>query len=218
MNTNEEFKQDVEELIEISQGSDYMFTRYGNKYSKRIRVLLDKYQNALDYATKELIRRWIDNPVLIRHSVAFLRDLYLKNPFSKPQDYLFDNLQLHPEIRRTSEELFKSGHFAQAIFEAFKTVNNMVKSKSKCNRDGSKLMSNVFKVKKPIIELNELSNQSDVDEQEGFMHIFMGSIQGIRNPKAHETVIQKNPYKTLEYLSLASLLAKRVDEGKLSKE
>lgn len=218
MNTNEEFKQDVEELIEISRGSDYMFGRYGDKYSKTIRLFLDKYQDILDHPSRKLIRRWIDGPALIRDSVSFLKDLYLKKPFSKRQDYLFDNAQLHPQIRKASEELFRSGHFAQTIFEAFKTVNNMVKSKSKCNRDGKDLMSYVFKSKDPVIKLNELSSQSDIDEQQGFMLIFMGSMQGIRNPKAHEAVVQKDPYRTLEYLSLASLLARRVDEGELSKQ
>ena len=36
---------------------------------------------------------------------------------------------------------------------------------------------------------------------------------GIRNPKAHAEVQQKDPYRTLEYISLASLLAKRLEEG-----
>jgi hypothetical protein len=48
------------------------------------------------------------------------------------------------------------------------------------------------------------------------MYLFMGSVVGIRNPKAHRRIEQKDPFKTLEYLSLASLLAKRVDEAKLN--
>jgi len=38
---------------------------------------------------------------------------------------------------------------------------------------------------------------------------------GIRNPKAHDNIIQTDPYKTLEYLSFASLLAKKVEESEL---
>jgi hypothetical protein len=55
-----------------------------------------------------------------------------------------------------------------------------------------------------------------MDEQEGFMHLYMGAVIGIRNPKAHGMVEQRDPYKTLKYLSFASLLAKRVDEAKLN--
>ena len=68
-------------------------------------------------------------------------------------------------------------------------------------------MANAFNEQTPKIRLN-----SDPDEQEGFKLIFMGSMQGIRNPKAHHAIVQNDPYKTLEYLGLASLLLKRVDE------
>jgi len=107
-------------------------------------------------------------------------------------------------------------------------LNNFVKQKSgRHNLDGYKLMSFVFSfdyddqrdkiTRKPILKLNQLSGQSERDEQQGFMHLFMGVMLGIRNPKGHETIIQSDPYRTLEYLSLASLLAKRVDEAKKTK-
>jgi hypothetical protein len=43
--------------------------------------------------------------------------------------------------------------------------------------------------------------------------LFMGSMEGIRNPKAHENIIQDDPYRTLEYLGFASLLVKIAEEG-----
>jgi hypothetical protein len=67
-----------------------------------------------------------------------------------------------------------------------------------------------------LLQLNEMNEQYDKDEQQGFMHIFMGAMQGIRTPKAHALIEQKDPYRTLEYLALASLLAKRADEAKLN--
>lgn len=149
---------------------------------------------------------------------------------SKPMDkltFIFDNLKLHPTIKKASEKLFKGGHFAPTIFEAYKALNNYIKRKSKRkDLDGKDLMSKVFSFtynrdthqieRKPILQLNELRNQSDQDEQEGFMFLFMGAMQGIRNPKAHDIIEQRDPFKTLQYLSIASLLAKRVDEAKLN--
>ena len=44
----------------------------------------------------------------------------------------------------------------------------------------------------------------------------MGAMVGIRNPKAHDNIIQADPYRMLEYLAFASLLMKRVEEGKVS--
>ena len=74
-------------------------------------------------------------------------------------------------------------------------------------------MLDVFNVKSPILKLNQLRSVSDRDEQEGFMHLFAGAIQGIRNPKGHDEIIQTDALKTLEYLCLASLLAKTVDSS-----
>jgi uncharacterized protein (TIGR02391 family) len=138
---------------------------------------------------------------------------------------VFDNLKLHPNIKKASKKLFKDGHYAQAIFETYKALNNYVKQRYGLKElEGKHLMAEVFRIPynqktaqiegKPILQLNELQNRSDRDEQEGFMLLFMGSMQGIRNPKAHDIVEQKDPYKTLQYLAMASLLAKRVDEAK----
>jgi len=137
---------------------------------------------------------------------------------SKVPSYLFDRMQLHPRIRRVSKSLFNSGHYAEAIFAAFKAVNNFTKKKAELSIDGKDLMAKTFNKDKPIIKLNKLSNQSEQDEQEGFMFLFMGAMVEIRNPKAHEDIRQIDPYKALEYLSFASLLMRRATEGKLETE
>lgn len=128
---------------------------------------------------------------------------------------LFDRMQFHQRVITASKSLFESGHYSQAIFEAFKAVNNFVKEKSGLALDGKDLMAKVFNENTPIIKLNELLTQSDKDEQEGFKFLFMGAMVGIRNPKAHDNVVQTDPYRTLEYLSFASLLMKRTEEGKV---
>lgn len=129
--------------------------------------------------------------------------------------YIFDNMHLHPKIIEASESLFKDGHYAQAIFEAYKAVNNLVKKKTGLSLDGKDLMAKVFREGDPIIKLNKLKTKSEKDEQEGFKFLFMGAMVGIRNPKAHNNVAQTDPYRTLEYLGFASLLIRRVEEGNL---
>ena len=123
----------------------------------------------------------------------------------------FDSMKLHPEVIETSRKLFKDEHYRDAIYRAFVEVNNFVKRKAKSQLDGRKLMSEVFRLEKPIIKLNPLATQSDRDEQEGFMFLYMGAMEGIRNPKAHENIIQNDPYKALKYLGLASLLIETID-------
>jgi len=130
---------------------------------------------------------------------------------------LYDALQLHPRIIKVTKKRFDSGHYSDAIFAAFKDVNSYVKDKIGTTLDGKNLMIQAFNEKDPKIRINELLTDSDRDEQEGFRYLYQGAIVGIRNPKAHEEVVQKDPYKTLEYLSFASLLMRRAEEGKIRK-
>ncbi|WP_455277206.1 TIGR02391 family protein, partial [[Eubacterium] cellulosolvens] len=127
-------------------------------------------------------------------------------------DYLYESLDFHPKIKKASERLFKDGHYSQAILDAFKELCNIVKKESgRPTLNGKDLMAKVFNEKNPIIRLNKLETKSEKDEQEGFKFIFMGSMVGIRNPRAHELLEEKDPYKVLEYLALASLLAKKAE-------
>ena len=126
---------------------------------------------------------------------------------------LFDSMQFHPKIVEVSRKLFEDGHYRDAILRALVEVNNFVKAKTGLELDGKALMSQAFRIDNPVIRLNELKTQSERDEQEGFMFLFMGAMVGIRNPKAHDNIIQTDPLRTLEYLALASLLMKRAEEG-----
>lgn len=124
------------------------------------------------------------------------------------------NLHLHQEIEKVSKRLFDDGHYAQSIFEAFKHVNNLVKHKSgAAELDGKSLMLTAFSVKQPLLKLNKLQTMSEKDEQEGFMHLFAGAIQGIRNPKGHETIVQNDKERAIHYLIFASLLCHKLDEA-----
>ena len=128
---------------------------------------------------------------------------------------LLDALQLHPRIIRASKSLVSSGHYTEAIFAAFKAVNNFTKRKTGQSLDGKDLMAKAFNESKPIIKINKLTTQSERDEQEGFRFLFMGAMVGIRNPKAHDDTRQIDYHKALEYLAFASLLMRRATEGKL---
>ncbi|MDH4214795.1 MAG: TIGR02391 family protein [Candidatus Thorarchaeota archaeon] len=126
---------------------------------------------------------------------------------------LFDAMRFHPKVIEASRDLFEDGHYRDAILRAFIEVNNFVKAKTRLELDNRDLMSKVFRLGNPVIKLNELKTQSEKDEQEGFMFLFMGAMVGIRNPKAHDNIVQSDPLRALEYLALASLLIKRAEEG-----
>jgi len=141
------------------------------------------------------------------------KEVVEREPTISP-NMLYDLLQFHPRIVKASRSHFRSREYGDAIFAAFRCIEVLVKEKSGVkNKNGQSLMSTVFNEKHPIIKLNRLERDFEKDEQMGFMFIYMGAMTGIRNPKAHAEIEQEDPYRTLEYLSLASLLAKRVEEG-----
>jgi uncharacterized protein (TIGR02391 family) len=125
--------------------------------------------------------------------------------------------RLHPGIQQASAQLYLDGHQGSAILEAFKAVNTRVKQLAGSGgqgRDGKGLMGHVFNVNAPLLRLNAGQSTSDRDEQEGFALIFMGALQGIRNPKAHDLMTPVDPDRAFEYLAFASLLMRRLDDIK----
>lgn len=129
-----------------------------------------------------------------------------------PSTY-FDRLNLHPRILDVSRDLFLDGHHWQAVFEASKALVNYIKERSgRPDLDGAPLAREVFSKNKPILAFNDLSDQTKQDEQEGMMHLFEGAILGIRNPGGHS--FPEGPeQRAVEYMSLLSLLAYRVQEA-----
>ncbi len=138
---------------------------------------------------------------------------------------LFDAMQFHPKVVEVSKDCFIAGNYREAILNAFICLIDYVKERTGLDLDGDDLMNQVFSInydkeqrritKYPIIRINKLQNKSDRDEQQGFMFLCKGAAGGIRNPKAHKLIPQSNPLHTLEYLAFASLLMRRIEEGKV---
>lgn len=127
---------------------------------------------------------------------------------------VFEGMQLHTRIASVCSDLYKDGHYTQAVFDASKALVNFVKERSgRHDLDGVSLMTNVFSKNNPILAFNDLSDQSDFDEQEGMMHLFMGAVLGVRNPRGH-SLLTDSPEEALEFIGLISLLANRVEKAK----
>lgn len=129
-----------------------------------------------------------------------------------PNTY-FDDLKLHPRIADVARDLFLDGYHWEAVFAASKALVNYVKERSDSHDlDGAPLMRSVFSRNAPMLAFNDLSDQTDQDEQEGMMHLFEGAVLGIRNPGGH-TFPEGPEQRAIEYISLLSLLAYRVQEA-----
>ncbi|MEL4181513.1 TIGR02391 family protein [Roseateles sp. PN1] len=120
---------------------------------------------------------------------------------------------LHPRIAATTQELLENGHAWEAVFAASKALVIYVKELSgRTDIDGVPLMRTVFSKNNPVLKFNALADQTDLDEQEGMMHLYEGAVMALRNPGGH--AFPNGPDKrALQYIQLLSLLASRAEEA-----
>lgn len=127
----------------------------------------------------------------------------------------FDESVTFEPLRTASRQLFADGHFARAVEEGFKALNNAVKEKSGTQfADGDALMRTVFSANQPILKFNDFQTVSQKDEQRGYMDMFAGAMTGIRNPRAHEHELGDEPESALEMLTMANHLLRKLEGSK----
>jgi uncharacterized protein (TIGR02391 family) len=122
----------------------------------------------------------------------------------------YEGLELHPEIARAASKRYLAGQYADAVEASVKALNALVRMRSGLEHDGTTLMERAFNPSSPTLKFNQLADQSDRDEQKGFMMMFSGAVAGLRNPRAHK-FIQDDPERALEFIAYVSLLAKLLD-------
>jgi uncharacterized protein (TIGR02391 family) len=149
------------------------------------------------------------------------------NTVNKVGDNKYSYLNhLHPEIQKYCVQLFLDSHYSQSIEAAVKTVNRYIKKKVGSSLahihklDGDGLYTEVFSSSKPVLSFSGLSsidkneNLTLYNEQQGFMTLLQGFSRGVRNVLAHNIVEDENPQKAFEYLVMASLFCRRIDDTK----
>ncbi len=135
------------------------------------------------------------------------------NPSLKVRE-AFDRLNLHARVGGASADLYRDGHYGNAVLNAGIALVNYVKERSgRHDLDGAGLMSTVFSKNAPVLAFNDNKDKTDQDEQEGLMHLFMGAVLALRNPRAH-TLTSDSAEEALESIAFLSFLAKRLDEAK----
>lgn len=127
---------------------------------------------------------------------------------------LYDVLIESKELRNVTRKLFTDGHYARAVEEAYKCINNTVKAKSGLSADGQDLMNQAFSIRNPVLKLNALKTESERNEQLGYMLSLGGCMTGIRNPRAHEHQLWDSPNVALEMLAWANHLMRMIDKAK----
>lgn len=109
----------------------------------------------------------------------------------------FEVYQIHPKLDDTLTLVYKS-EFESAAREAFITLENVLREKSKLDLHGFDLATKALSfeidkktgmiTKKPLIAINKLENESDRNEQVGIRYMLMGFFHGPRNLYQHNHI------------------------------
>jgi len=120
---------------------------------------------------------------------------------------------LHHYISAGCSKLFIDGHYAQAVEESAKAVFQYLREATGLAIDGAALATHAFSLKNPILAFSDLADETKRSEQVGFMEMLGAYAKGVRNPLAHTHGKLEEAQKAFEYLVLASLLCRRIDDA-----
>lgn len=142
---------------------------------------------------------------------------YLNNKCDNPQEDIW--ALIHPMIIKSSKELYINGHYANAAEDAFIEINDRIKKLYKKFNptatkipDGDAAITIVFSPNKPMVQVCDISTDSGLNEQKGFMFMLQGAMSALRNPKAHENIYLDKD-EAFRRLMFASMLMYKIDEA-----
>ena len=165
------------------------------------------------------LRRGIADAVATLTAIADLFSEKLTDQAETPASRArraFDSLNLHPEIARAAATLFRDGHYANAVEDACKVLDGLVRIRSgRVDASGTSLMQSVFSSSGPVLRFNALNTDTEKSEQQGMMFLYAGVMLAFRNPRAHE-IVKDDPEMALEIIGFISHLARSLDRAERS--
>jgi len=180
-------------------------------------------QYPLDPDEADLLRLIRENIKKYKLLKSHHEKIFIQKNFPK-KDPDWDNAGfwalIHKDIVVHAKKRFEDEYYADAVESACKELIYRVKKWHKDasgeELDGKKLMFKAFGIDKcnpvPVIRLDDLSTENGMNIQDGYMHLFAGTVSGIRNPKAHNN-IEIGPERAIHLIFLISLLMHKLDEA-----
>lgn len=132
-------------------------------------------------------------------------------PVIEPETH---QISIHPEVARHAQSLLASGNYFHAVFEAAKAYDKAVATLAKSNKHGTELMFDALS-KKGLVKITPCNSDTDLNVQEGTMHLSVGLMRVVRNPTAHEPAIDwpMSKQDALDLLALISFLFRQLDKA-----
>lgn len=120
---------------------------------------------------------------------------------------------LHPAIS-AALALAEDGRMSEAVCEALDLVEDRVRKLTASEGSGHALMESVFGATPPQLNVTTATGQAAEAEREGFRHLFIGAMLGLRKPhNGGGAAVSAAVEETLEYLAVASMLMRRLDRA-----
>lgn len=120
---------------------------------------------------------------------------------------------LHEATAAAAAPLYRDGHYAPAVFQAFKAVEIRLRDISGLDLSGRDLAAQALGGDPPRVAVSRHAGRTGADEQEGLKLLSMGALQGLRNPGGHE-LDTLDEQEALEQLAVASLLMRWLDSAR----
>lgn len=124
---------------------------------------------------------------------------------------------LHPVVIKSSLSQYHSGHYRDAVLNSVVAIFDYIRDRTGETLDGDGLIGKVMSPNNPLLVLSNLDGESGLNDQKGFMQIYKGVYQGVRNPKSHTLDHDLTAMKAAQYLVFASLLARRIESASVVK-
>jgi len=124
---------------------------------------------------------------------------------------------LHPLISAASGSQIASGHYDNAVFDAFKAIEDRIKTLTGNTEISKRLMTAVFNEQNPQLDITSTNSDANqkADEREGFKFLFMGGAQALRNTRGHGPSHETGEQEAMEMLAMASLLMRALDRAEV---
>jgi uncharacterized protein (TIGR02391 family) len=190
------------------QGGLHEFTRsFDAAYAGEFHFHMSHAEMQQNHRATQALRK-----KLLESFVEHLRDVSPNPSSDKDSGYAF-----HPDLESLIGSLFREQRYrGAAVLDAqIFVINAVAKKVAVANLDGDALMNAVFKGeinRPPVLQVNEFASGPERDELTGVFFLFKGLV-ALRNMKAHSTALFENRERAFEYLALASLLLRILDDS-----
>ena len=93
-----------------------------------------------------------------------------------------------PELWLAISNTYETANYTHAILDAMHYLSDVLREKSGLDGDGQPLVGRALGGKSPVLRINKLQTETEINVQKGLMQILKGMYQGIRNSRSHEQI------------------------------